>query len=275
MNTRGRGDPGLQPTTRPGAWVDPRRPRHARSRHLDRRRAARLTINLAAAIPPRPTHRVDALQGASHAPVPAGRRLLAPAAGRQPGRGRARWRGPHHRADEHVHALDQPVGGNLPAAADATLRRTTACASSMPPASSTSRATPRSGSCHAWLRAGGMPRTAGLIVQECPAGLIAHPRRRRSPRLRGSSRRGARAQSTSRAGALRRPASWASTGSDVVDRQLGRQWTGLGGRDARRRPTRSWRCDPAPTMATASTSAWWARTRRRRVRLRGPRVLQQ
>jgi PhzF family phenazine biosynthesis protein len=31
---------------------------------------------------------------------------------------------------------------------------------------------PTLGSCHAWLRAGGVPRDAAAIVQECPAGLI-------------------------------------------------------------------------------------------------------
>jgi PhzF family phenazine biosynthesis protein len=31
---------------------------------------------------------------------------------------------------------------------------------------------PTLGSCHAWLEAGGQPRDPGLIVQECPAGLI-------------------------------------------------------------------------------------------------------
>jgi PhzF family phenazine biosynthesis protein len=31
---------------------------------------------------------------------------------------------------------------------------------------------PTLGSCHAWLEAGGQPRDRGLIVQECPAGLI-------------------------------------------------------------------------------------------------------
>jgi PhzF family phenazine biosynthesis protein len=32
---------------------------------------------------------------------------------------------------------------------------------------------PTLGTCHAWLRAGGVPRDAGRIVQQCPAGLIA------------------------------------------------------------------------------------------------------
>lgn len=31
---------------------------------------------------------------------------------------------------------------------------------------------PTLGSCHAWLEAGGMPRRSGVVVQECPAGLI-------------------------------------------------------------------------------------------------------
>ena len=31
---------------------------------------------------------------------------------------------------------------------------------------------PTLGSCHAWLRAGGTPKEAGTVVQECPAGLI-------------------------------------------------------------------------------------------------------
>ena len=31
---------------------------------------------------------------------------------------------------------------------------------------------PTLGSCHAWLETGGQPRTAGQIVQECPAGLV-------------------------------------------------------------------------------------------------------
>ena len=31
---------------------------------------------------------------------------------------------------------------------------------------------PTLGSCHAWLAAGGMPRTAGLVVQECGVGLV-------------------------------------------------------------------------------------------------------
>jgi PhzF family phenazine biosynthesis protein len=31
---------------------------------------------------------------------------------------------------------------------------------------------PTLGSCHAWLQAGGVPRDAGRIVQQCPAGLI-------------------------------------------------------------------------------------------------------
>ena len=31
---------------------------------------------------------------------------------------------------------------------------------------------PTLGSCHAWLAAGGVPRQAGRIVQECPAGLV-------------------------------------------------------------------------------------------------------
>jgi len=31
---------------------------------------------------------------------------------------------------------------------------------------------PTLGSCHAWQEAGGVPKSAGLIVQECPAGLV-------------------------------------------------------------------------------------------------------
>jgi PhzF family phenazine biosynthesis protein len=31
---------------------------------------------------------------------------------------------------------------------------------------------PTLGSCHAWLAAGGMPRTAGVVVQECSVGLV-------------------------------------------------------------------------------------------------------
>jgi PhzF family phenazine biosynthesis protein len=31
---------------------------------------------------------------------------------------------------------------------------------------------PTLGSCHAWLEAGGQPRTAGMVVQECGAGLV-------------------------------------------------------------------------------------------------------
>jgi PhzF family phenazine biosynthesis protein len=40
---------------------------------------------------------------------------------------------------------------------------------------------PTLGTCHAWLRAGGAPRDAGRIVQQCPAGLI--PIRRLEGRL--------------------------------------------------------------------------------------------
>jgi len=31
---------------------------------------------------------------------------------------------------------------------------------------------PTLGSCHAWLRAGGTPRTPGMVVQQCPLGLV-------------------------------------------------------------------------------------------------------
>lgn len=31
---------------------------------------------------------------------------------------------------------------------------------------------PTLGSCHAWLRAGGVPKLAGTVVQQCPAGLV-------------------------------------------------------------------------------------------------------
>ncbi len=40
---------------------------------------------------------------------------------------------------------------------------------------------PTLGSCHAWLTAGGNPRTPGLIIQECGAGLV--PIRRQAERL--------------------------------------------------------------------------------------------
>ena len=80
--------------------------------------------------------------------------------------------------ERHAHAaefstLDEPVGNHLPAAADRCRRPTTGCASSRQMASCRLPGTPRWGSCrHAWLAAGGVPRDAGMVVQQCEVGLV-------------------------------------------------------------------------------------------------------
>ena len=88
---------------------------------------------------------------------------------------------------------------------------------------------PTIGSAHAWLEAGGVPRSADEIVQECGAGLLRIRRGERlafaaPPLLRdGPVTDDERAQILTRAGPRRR-----RRGGPVV----GRQRSGLGGGDA-------------------------------------------
>ena len=115
---------------------------------------------------------------------------------RQSRRRRARRRGPRHRGDAALRALDEPVGDDVRAAAErpgADYRvRIFTPAAELPFAGH-----PTLGTCHAWLDAARRAARRRSIVQECGAGLVARPPHAptasRSPRRRccapGRSRR--------------------------------------------------------------------------------------
>ena len=99
-----------------------------------------------------------------------GRRLHRAAAARQPARRRARRRRARRGADAGVRAVDQPAARRPSCSRPPTRRPTTASASSRPAASCRLPAIPTLGSCHAWLERGGVPKTAGRVVQQCGVG---------------------------------------------------------------------------------------------------------
>ena len=93
------------------------------------------------------------------------------AAGRQPRGGGPRRDRSRRRPDGGVRAVDQPLGDDLPAAADGPGRR-------LPPADLHPgeelpfAGHPTLGSAHAWLEAGGVAASADRVVQECGLGLV-------------------------------------------------------------------------------------------------------
>ena len=117
---------------------------------------------------------------------------------------------------------------------------TTGCASSRPGGELPFAGHPTLGSCHAWLAAGGEPRDAGEVVQQCGVGLVrirrdgarlafAAPPLRRS----GAGRAGAAARSSR--------ARWAADARHRCDRAVGRQRAGLDGGAAASARARCWR----------------------------------
>src|SRR6185437_4184128 len=106
------------------------------------------------------------------AQLPSGGRLHEGAVPGQPGRRGARRGGDLGRPDAAVRPLDEPVGDDLrapPTAAGADYRvRIFTPVAELPFAGH-----PTLGTCHAWLEAGGAPRSDAEIVQECAAGLVS------------------------------------------------------------------------------------------------------
>ena len=88
--------------------------------------------------------------------------------------------GLERRGDAPVRALDEPVGDDVPAPAHRRRAPTTGLRIFTPSEELPFAGHPTLGSAHAWLEAGGVPRTDGEVVQECPAGLV---RVRRGERL--------------------------------------------------------------------------------------------
>ena len=175
----------------------------------------------------------------------------------QPGRRRARRRGPVHRGDAAVRALDEPLRDHVRAAADRRRRRTTGSGSSRPSPSCRSPGIRRSAPATRGCRPAAPRRPATSSSRSARPGWSRSAVRRtgwRSPRRRCSAPGPVDddVMTARRGGARHRPGrrSWPPSGSTT-----GRAGSALLLRE--RRGGRS-RCAPA---SSTSTSAWSGRIR--------------
>ena len=188
----------------------------------------------------------------AHAPLQPGRRLLRRAAARQPGRGGARRRRRHRRARWRVRPLDQPLGDDLPAAARPTPGADYRLRIWTPGGELPFAGHPTLGSAHAWLEAGGVPRRADEVVQECGAGLV---RIRRGERLSFGAPPLLRSGPVAEDDLTRIATALRVDRGDVVD-PPGSTTGPAGWGCCCATPTRCWRSSPTGPRSATSRSAW-------------------
>ncbi len=156
-----------------------------------------------------------------------------------------------------LHTLEQPVGGDLPGSADATLPRTTRCASSRLPASCRSPVTPR------WAHA--TPGCAPVVCLAIEGASCSSARPGSSPSVRSMACWRSRLRPSPapvRWQCLTWCASPASSASTwpISSTASGSTTAPAGWRSCWPRRTRCWRCSRQAAPST-SISASWACTR--------------